>query len=120
VDFEKALDSVHREALWCKLRRKGISDNMLKCIRDMYEYDGIKFCVKCGEDEVTGFIEQKRGVRQGCSFSQYLSNIFIDDIIDYISKNKPHAPVIGTTIPGMLFANDLAFFFSQLMVYRKQ
>jgi hypothetical protein len=74
VDFEKAFDSIHREALWYKLGRKGISDNM-KCIREMY--DGIKFCVKCGEDEVTDFIEQKRGVRQGCSLSSYLFIIFI-------------------------------------------
>jgi hypothetical protein len=26
----------------------------------------------------------------------YLFNIFIDDIIDYISKHNPQAPVIGT------------------------
>jgi hypothetical protein len=29
--------------------------------------------------------------------------------MDYISKDNPHAPVIGTTIPGQLFADDLAF-----------
>jgi hypothetical protein len=57
VDFEKAFDSIHREALWYKMRRKGISDNMVKCIREMY--DGIKICVRCGEEEVTDFIEQK-------------------------------------------------------------
>jgi hypothetical protein len=34
---------------------------MVNCIRQMY--DGIRFCVKCGEDEVTDFIEEKRGVR---------------------------------------------------------
>jgi hypothetical protein len=37
-----------------------------------------------------------------------LSNNFID-IIDYIRKDNPHAPVIGTTIPGLIFADDLAF-----------
>jgi hypothetical protein len=40
----------------------------------------------------------------------YLFNIFLDDIIDYISKGNQHTPVIGmTTIPGLLFADDLAF-----------
>jgi hypothetical protein len=76
-------------------------------------YDGIKSCVKCGEDVMTDFIEQERGVRQVCSLSPYLFNIFIDDIMDYISKDNLHAPVIGiTAIPGLLFADDLAFSFT--------
>jgi hypothetical protein len=58
---------------------------------------------------MTDFIKQKRGVRQGCSLSPYLFNMFIDNIIDYISKDNPHAPAIGlTTIPGLLFADDLS------------
>jgi hypothetical protein len=68
---------------------------MVKCIKEMY--DGIKICVKCEDDEVTDFIEQKTGVRQGCSLSPYLFNNFIDNIMDYISKDNPHAAVIGTT-----------------------
>jgi hypothetical protein len=50
------LDSIHREALWYKLRRKGTSDNMVKCTKDMY--DEIKFCDMCGGNEVTDFIKQ--------------------------------------------------------------
>jgi hypothetical protein len=33
VDLEKAFDSIDRETLWYKLRRKWISDKMVECIR---------------------------------------------------------------------------------------
>jgi hypothetical protein len=69
----------------------------------------VYFCVKCGGDEVTDFVKQRRGVRQGCSLSHYLFNIFIDNTMDYISEYNVHALVIGNMpIPGLLFADDLA------------
>jgi hypothetical protein len=46
VDLYKAFDSIDREALWFKLRKKGVSDNMVECIKKMY--DDTKFYVKCG------------------------------------------------------------------------
>jgi hypothetical protein len=46
VDFEEAFDSVLREALRYKLRRKGISDNMINWFKEMYT-EQIKFCMKC-------------------------------------------------------------------------
>jgi hypothetical protein len=60
VDMEKASDSKDREALWFKMGKTGVSENMVKCIKKMYE--GIKFCVKC-DDNVTNFVERRRGVR---------------------------------------------------------
>jgi hypothetical protein len=39
---------------------------------------GTKPCVLCGGDEVTGFVEQTTGVRQSCSLTCCLFNIFID------------------------------------------
>jgi hypothetical protein len=51
------------------------------------------------------------GLEQGyLYFLLYLFNIFIDDNINYIIKDNPYTPVIVTTkIPGLLFADDLAF-----------
>jgi hypothetical protein len=55
--------------------------------------------VKCGEDEVTDIIKQRRGARQDCSLSPYLFNNFVD----YISKDIPQAPVTGTTTIAGLY-----------------
>jgi hypothetical protein len=96
VGFKKAFDSIDRVALWFKMRTE-VSENMVNCIRIMYD-EGTKYCVKCGENEVTTFILQMEGgggVRQGCSFSPYLFHIFINDITKYINVDNSHAPLIG-------------------------
>jgi hypothetical protein len=58
VVFENAFELIHRDA-WgingYKWGRKGLRDNMVKCIREMD--DGLKICVKWGYDEVTDCIE---------------------------------------------------------------
>jgi hypothetical protein len=61
VDFEKAFDSINREVLWFKMRTKGVSERMVSCLSNMYEE--IKFCVRCGDNEVTNFVTQTKGVR---------------------------------------------------------
>ena len=47
VDFEKAFDSINREALWYKMRQTGVSENMVSNIM----YQDIKFCEKCCENQ---------------------------------------------------------------------
>jgi hypothetical protein len=77
---------------------KGVSERMASCLSNMYE--GITFCVRCGNNEVKNFLTQTKGVRQGCSLSPHLFNIFID-IIGYVRKANPHAPTVGdVTIQG--------------------
>lgn len=58
---------------WYKLKKRGISVNMVNCITGFR--DGNMFCDKYGEAGVKDFIEpKKRGVTQGCSLSLYLFN----------------------------------------------
>jgi hypothetical protein len=100
-----AFDSIDRKTLWFKMRRIGVKKKKGNCMRIMHE--GTKFCVKCGENEVTTFSPQSRGVREWCSLNPYLFNIFIN-IMEYINIDNSHAPSIGrTTIPGLLFSDDL-------------
>lgn len=44
INFEKAFDSINREASWLKLRKIGVSENVVNCIKILYQ--DIKFCVK--------------------------------------------------------------------------
>jgi hypothetical protein len=89
------------------MRRIGVCENMVNCIWIIYE--GTTFCVKYLENEVTTFAPKTRGVRQGRSLSPYLFHIFINDIMGYINIDNSRAPSIGrTTIPGLLFSDDLA------------
>jgi hypothetical protein len=37
VDLLRALDSINREALWYKIRKKGLSPGIMECIRSMYD-----------------------------------------------------------------------------------
>jgi hypothetical protein len=70
-------------------------------------YDDI--IIKWSYEEVTGYVKQGIGVRQGCSLSPYLFNIFIDNIRSIISEEKTHPPLVGIQmIPTLLFANYLA------------
>jgi hypothetical protein len=51
IVFEKAFDSINREALWYKMRMKGTSYNMTSYIKSKYDND--QFCVTCRKNEVT-------------------------------------------------------------------
>jgi hypothetical protein len=53
------VDSIDMEALWFKMRKRGASENMMKCFKKMYE--GIKFGVKCDSDNMSDFVEQRGG-----------------------------------------------------------
>ena len=75
VDLEKAYDNVSREKLWKVLYAYGVKGRLLRAIQALYVNGRAK--VKVGEMESELF-EVHRGVRQGCTLSPWLFNVFID------------------------------------------
>ena len=80
IDFEKAFDTVWRDALLYKLLKAGIHGRMFNMIKSMYEE--IYYSIKC-KDGLTTFFKSTDGVRQGCNLSPILFNLFINDIAKY-------------------------------------
>ena len=79
VDFEKAFDSLDREAMRRILRRNGIPN---KIVNMKVQYQGFTCQVPHG-GTMTEPIEIKTGVRQGCLLSPLLFLV----VLDWMSKN---------------------------------
>ena len=105
LDITKAYDSVNREILWEKLAKLGISGKFLKMLMTMYSGDSVE-CTVNGTTTRSVFL--KRGLRQGCSLSPLLFNIYISSIGHDLSTNRDGF-LLGhnLTVSGLLFADDV-------------
>ncbi len=74
--FQKAFDSVWHEGLLFELIQSGMGLS-LDLIKSIYENN--KLAVKIG-DKRTDFFSQGRGMKQGCSLSPTLFNIYVDEL----------------------------------------
>lgn len=103
IDFTKAFDFINRNALYYKLRERGVTDNMLGTIKSMF--DSAK-CVVKWNNNLSGPIDSKYGVLQGGMFSPKLFTKFLEDFSTYL--NDAHGIVVDKMIiMYMFFADDL-------------
>ena len=84
VDFKKAFDSIWHEGLLYKLMESGVGGKTYDIIKSMYTNN--KCAVKIGKKH-THFFTQGRGVRQGCSLSPTLFNIYINELARALEKS---------------------------------
>lgn len=91
VDFKKAYDKVHHEALYRILENMGVRGRFLNVIKNMYRNS--KMTVRAGGRTTRSF-GMKRGNRQGCPLSPLLFIIFVNRLLRDTSCG-------GVTVPGV-------------------
>ena len=107
VDFQKAFDSINREALFRILEQNGITGNFLLTIKSIYQ--SVSAAVR-HEDELSDYFDCPTGLKQGCLLSPKLFSIFMTEI-SYALNNEcdngiqflPNCKIIF----HLLFADDI-------------
>ena len=107
VDFQKAFDSVNRQALWGILERRGIEGKMLKMLKSVY--NRVRCCVRC-LDECSEYFECRSGLEQGCKLSPLLFSFLISEVAAEVIANGKHGVQLmpnTTELFILLFADDV-------------
>ena len=107
VDYEKAFDSVDREALWKLLRHYGVPQKFVSLIRNSYE--GM-LCRVVHGGQLTKNFEVKTGVRQGCLLSPFLFLLAIDWVMTTTTSTGRNGIqwTMWSQLDDLDFADDLA------------
>lgn len=86
VDFERAFDTVSREALWASLNCRRFPEKIVHLIRELYTDDvcAVRFN---GKESQPFSIET--GVRQGCVLSPTLFLILLDCVMEQTNSDSP-------------------------------
>jgi len=87
VDFERAFDSVKRNAIWKALCEIGIPRKITQLIQEMYREAGNRVLHK-GKQSDTYY--NTRGVRQGCVLSPLLFLIVLDSVMRKLDIASPN------------------------------
>ena len=103
-DISKAYDSVDRNILWKRMSSLGFGGKFLDTIKSIYNGDS----VQC---ETNGFttkpIYLKRGLRQGCSLSPMLFNLYISALGNALTVSENGVRIGTVCISALFFADDL-------------
>nr|KAG5688148.1 hypothetical protein BaRGS_028441 [Batillaria attramentaria] len=106
-DYEKAFDSVDREALWKLLRHYGVPGKIISLIQCTYQDMS---CRIAHAGQLSESFEVKTGVRQGCLLSPFLFLLVIDWIMKTTTAGRKNGIqwTLWTQLDDLDFADDLA------------
>ena len=70
-------------------------------------YERSKACVKVGQSE-TKMFDMQKGVRQGCTLSPWLSNVFMDNVVKEARRDFVSVVKLSTRgVEVLMFADDM-------------
>jgi len=78
IDFEKAFDSVNREAMWKEVKNYGVPKQLIDLIKETYQG---YMCRVVHEGCVSEPFPVRAGVKQGCILSPLVFLIVIDVVM---------------------------------------
>jgi hypothetical protein len=106
VDYEKALDSVNREAMWKEVKRYGMPTQIVDLIKETYRG---YICGVVHEGCVSEPIPVGAGVRQGCILSPIMFLIVINAVMRNVNRGRRGGIRWGLVdrLEDLVFADDL-------------
>ena len=103
-DISKAYDSVDRDILWRRMSALGFGGQFLGTLKSIYIGDSV-------QSEVNGLTTRpvylRRGLRQGCSLSPMLFNLYISALGNDLTLSDEGFQLGSVCVSGLLFADDL-------------
>lgn len=104
IDFRKAYDSINRNLLFGKLADLGISGLMYKVLTAIY--DNVRCSVRIN-GRFTEWFDVNCGLKQGCSLSSMLFNLYINDLITRINRLNKGIDIDGEKVGILVYPDDV-------------
>jgi len=103
VDYQKAFDRVKHDKLLEVMERAGIPELERRLIINLYWHQ--QAAVRW-DNEVSRYVNIKRGIRQGCVISPILFNLYSEFMITEALENETGIKFNGNNITNLRYADD--------------
>ena len=105
IDYSKAFDTVAHNILWCVMKNMGFPIHIIQLLKPLYDQQKAAVRTSYG---LTECFDIEQGVRQGCTISPHLFNIYAEDIMrNALEDFEGSITVVGCTVTNLRYADDV-------------